>query len=121
LNGLNEGGLDVRGPGEGCQEGRRNQLLQKLEADYKSIQANFGLNYQFGRAADPSVLLAVPYKAAQTPVDRSSFSDIDVTALLTAHMVVSEGLLERDFELPLGSPTAAPEPPDPPPGRGQQG
>jgi len=80
--------------------GLPRRLLEKLRANQADLSANWGLNYQYGPATPGSgCLLAVPYRAVRTPMDRSSFSDIDVTALLTASMVVQEGLRAGDFDL----------------------
>ena len=75
------------------------KLVEKLRMNFAELRTRWSLNYQYGRSGSPTGLLAVPYKAAQTPMDRSSFSDIDVTALLTASMLHEEGLLARDFDL----------------------
>lgn len=76
-----------------------DNLRKKLHENFEELRTHWSRNYQYGRAGSPTGLLAVPYKAAQAPLDRSSFSDIDVTALLTASMLIEEGLLARDFDL----------------------
>ena len=68
---------------------------------YKKFMTNFDeckqkkLNYQYGLAKGR--LLAVPYSAVNTPVIGSSFSDIDVAAILTCLVRKAQGLSVEDL------------------------
>lgn len=78
--------------------GLDGKLTAKITADIRALKGQ-ALNFHFGSARDEQVMLAVPYKAVRTPMDRSAFSDIDITAVLTYRTKKEEGLLERDFRL----------------------
>ena len=75
----------------------RSRLTDKIGHNASLLRSK-ELNYHFGSARADTHLLAVPYRAAGVPMDRSSFSDIDVTAILTHRMLVATGLRERDID-----------------------
>ena len=79
---------------QGLPRSRLTDIIGHKTISLKSMK----LNYHFGSARADTHLLAVPYRAAGVPMDRSSFSDIDVTAILTHRMLVETGLRDRDLD-----------------------
>eukprot|EP00965_Chrysotila_dentata_P149894 4950303-Pleurochrysis_carterae.AAC.1 len=70
---------------------RANSLsfLEKLDADMASTRG-MHLNLHFGDSHKPTSRFAVPYTAVNTPSPDSSFSDCDMTIILTCKLKITE-------------------------------
>eukprot|EP00965_Chrysotila_dentata_P069503 2295940-Pleurochrysis_carterae.AAC.1 len=55
------------------------------------------LNLHFGDSHKPTTRFAVPYTAVNTPSPESSFSDCDITVILTCKLKIMEGLRRDDL------------------------
>ena len=76
------------------------RLIQKITENIKTIRdTKREHNRHYGQADDESKVLAVPYRGVRSPMDESTFSDLDVLAIFTYATKRERGLLERDFHL----------------------
>jgi hypothetical protein len=80
---------------------KNKKFIQKYKDNVKTANG-MKYNYNYGMDIDnPEELIVVPYSAVDTPIAKSKFSDIDLTAILTCYSRKKEGLTEEDCKLAL--------------------
>lgn len=70
-------------------------LLDKLRRDSDQV-TKMKLHVEYGSIG--TKMLAVPYVASHVPDKQSTFADVDISALLTARMLLSTGLRPQDVQ-----------------------